>query len=106
MTSNIFSLFDTSHSTFINLKIVLLNDIIIYEDASVVVKLFIVAKIYFNIWQKKTTDTINISEEEWMSVDTISKVKFESVRVFKLSKQNRDVIDKKFDELHRQEKMS
>ena len=90
----------------IDLKIVLFNDIIIYDDNYVVVKLFIVTKIYFNIWQKKIIDTINISEKKWMSINIMSKIKFDSTRVFKFDKQNRDVIDKKFDELHRQEKMN
>ena len=39
-----------------------------------------------------------------MSINIISKIKFDSTRVFKLDKQDRDVIDKKFDELHRQKK--
>ena len=41
-----------------------------------------------------------------MIINIVSKVKFESIRVFKLNKHNRDVIDKKFDELHRQKKMN
>ena len=82
------------------------NDIIIYDDEFVYVKLFIVAKIYFNIWQKKTTNIVNISKKNWMSINTIFNAKSNSTRVFKLDKQNRDVIDKKFDELHKQNKMN
>ena len=41
-----------------------------------------------------------------MSINTIFDAKSNSTRVFKLNKQNRDVIDKKFDELHKQDKIN
>ena len=53
VTSNIISVSIVSNLIFIDLKIVLFNDIIIYENVFVVVKLFLTAKVYFNIWQKK-----------------------------------------------------
>lgn len=92
--------------TQFNLEIVLSNDIIVYDDASICARLSTIAKIFLNIWQEKTTETIKLFEKEWMSIDIISDVKSKSSRIFRLSKQNQKVIDKKFDELHRQEKMS
>ena len=91
---------------FANMKHTLSNDIIIYDDEFVNVKLSTIAKVYFNIWQKKTTNIVNISKKEWMSMNIIFDAKSNSARVFKLNKQDRDIIDKKFDELHKQEKMS
>ena len=98
-TSNIFSM--STNLISIDLKIVLFNNIIIYDDDYAVAKFFVVTKIYFNIWQKKIIDTINISKKKWMSINIISEIKLDLTRVFKFDKQNRDVIDKKFDELHR-----
>ena len=63
-TSNTFNMSIVTNLASTDLKIVLFNDIIIYDDNYVVVKFFIVTKIYFNIWQKKFIDTINISEKK------------------------------------------
>ena len=41
-----------------------------------------------------------------MSMNIIFDAKSNSTRVFKLDKQNRDIIDKKFDELHKQKKIN
>ena len=41
-----------------------------------------------------------------MFVNIIFDAKIESTRIFKLNKQNGKVIDKKFDEFHRQNKMN
>ena len=93
-TLNILNMFIATNLISIDLKIVLFNDIIIYDDNYAVVKFFIVTKVYFNIWQKKIIDTINISEKKWISINIISEIKFDSTRVFEFDKQNRDVIDK------------
>ena len=94
VTSNISNISVVSNLMFINLKIVLLNNIIIYENVFVAVKLFIVAEIYLDIWQKNIIDTVNISKEKWMFVNIILKIKFESIRMFKLNKQNRTSLTK------------
>ena len=86
------------------MKHTLSNDIIIYDDEFINVRLSTIAKVYLNIWQKKTTNIVNISKKKWMSMNTIFDAKSDSTRVFKLNKQDRDIIDKKFDELHKQKK--
>ena len=88
------------------MKTMLFNGITIYENASTLAKLSTVSKIYFNIWQKKTIGTVSVSKSDWMSIDTVSETKIESTRVFRLGKQNRNFIDKEFDEFHRHDKMS
>ena len=82
------------------------NGITIYGDASAYTRLATVAEAYPSIWQEKATGTVKVPEADWMSVDTIPGAKIEPARVFKLGKQDRDVIDKEFDELHRLGKLS
>ena len=51
--TNASSIFVATNLTSFNLKIVLSNNITIYENAFVCVKLSTITKIYLNIWQKK-----------------------------------------------------
>ena len=93
-------------ASIVFLKITTLNDIIIYETSfETQHKLQSIAKTFLIIW-KNSNDIVNISKKSWISMKIIFETKSKSSRVYFVESQNRDFIDKKFDKLHNEKKMS
>ena len=57
-----------------------------------------------HIWINRGT-IINIFEKNWLKINIKSKTESTSTRVYSLSVKNREVIDKKFDKLHKNNKL-
>lgn len=66
--------------------------------------IFLYVEAYSAIW-RDSGGIVDIPEEDWMSIKTLPGAKPDPSRVFRLGTENKEVIDKKFDELHRQKKM-
>ena len=86
-------------------KTILSNEIIVYNDIMICQQVNAMIDAYFKIWNAKSK-IINISFEEWMKINTISKTKSESSRVYKLGDENKVVINKKFDSYQKMKKMN
>ena len=88
------------------LKIMISNNIIIYETSTKTQYcLQNVAKVFLNIW-KNNDDIVNVSKKNWILIKIIFETKSNSSRVYFIDFQNRDFIDKKFNKLYQERKMS
>ena len=63
-----------------------------------------VVNFYFNVW-RDSEKVINVPQDQWMSIDTKIGVKTDAAKMYPAGFQNRAIIDKEFDGLHRQGKM-
>ena len=81
------------------------NDITIYDNVSIYDRFFVVADAYFDIW-RDNKNIVNISKKNWMSISTITKTKSNAFKIYFLKSKNRTIIDKEFDRLHVESKMS
>ena len=88
-----------------SLKIVMFNEITIFDHFFVYNILSIVAEIYFEIW-RNTNDIVDVSKKKWISISTISNVKSNANKIYSLNSKNRKVVDKEFDRHHNNDKMS
>lgn len=86
------------------MKSVLRNNIIVYENESIKNKLSILIEIYSKIFKTKSKK-INVSSKRWIKINIISNEFSRSTRVFKIKLKNREFINKKFDNLHKVDKM-
>ena len=86
------------------LKIVLFNDIIVYEFSNVATQLTTVIDEFPIIWNDQST-TVDISKEQWMSINLKFDVSVKSAKVYSISAKNRKIIDKIFDKMHVDDKM-
>ena len=84
-------------------EVVITENIIIYDISLVQQRLLVVIDVYSTIWKK--SDTVHVSESEWMSIDTIFDAKTESFKIYFVSSQDREIINKEFDKLHEQGKL-
>ena len=78
--------------------------IIIYENEVTRVKLKAIIDRFSKLWIDRK-QIINISKDEWMSIDIISNSKFFLIKSYSLNQRNKNFIDKKFDKLHQKNKM-
>ena len=111
VTTNIF---DVQHITvttvsktksFLSImKAIFFRKIIIYENEVIRVKLKTVIDRFSKLWIDRK-QIINISKNEWMSIDIISSSKIFLIKPYSLSQRNKNFIDKKFDKLHQKNKM-
>ena len=86
-------------------KRIISNDIIIYDDISTYNRLFIVAKIFFDIW-RNNENIVNISKKNWMSISIVTNVKTNASKIYFFESKNRAIINKKFDRLHVENKIN
>ena len=89
----------------VSLKITMSNDITVYNDSSTYNRIFTVADAYSTVW-KSANEVVNVSENQWMSIFIISNAKSKFAKIYLLSSENRRFVNKKFDLLHRQDKLS
>ena len=80
------------------------NGITIYGDSSTYNRLSAVAKAYHDIWRDKG-GVVNIPEKDWMENKTVNDAKPMLARVFRLGLEDRAVVDKEFDAMHKSGKM-
>lgn len=86
-------------------KSVLWNEIIVYNDIMICRQINEIINVYLKIWNTKF-ETINISFEEWMKINIISRIKSNLSRVYKLKSENKAMIDKKLDSYQKIEKIN
>ena len=63
-----------------------------------------VVNFYFHFW-RDSEKVIKMPQNQWMAINTKPGVKINAARMYSVGFQDRTVIDKKFDEFHRQNKM-
>lgn len=63
------------------------------------------AEAFPNIW-RDSGGTVNIPEEDWMPINTLPGTKPDPPRVYPVGLQDREFIDKEFDKLHQEGKLS
>ena len=83
----------------INLKITILNDIIICNNNSTYNRIFTIIDAYSIVW-KLTNKIINVFKNQWMSIFIILNVKSKFAKIYFLNLKNRRFVNKKFDFLH------
>ena len=104
--ANVFNI--TQKSSFHQIEISLINDIIIHNSSFQAVKIFIdLLNEYHDIWTDQSF--VKLSKENWMRLflktDWEDKIK-EKVKVYSLKIRDREVVDNTFDELQKQNKLS
>ena len=99
---NSFSIFEILTSF---VEIIMFNDIIIYDDETIFNQITKTTNVYSNLWTS-STNTINISKNQWMIISTLFDVKFEIFKIYSLNFENKKLIDEKFDRFHKKRKMS
>lgn len=87
-----------------SLELTTFEDTTIYDTTIAHRLLRAIATTISIIWNKD--DTINVLEVKWISIDIIPNAKLDLSKVYFVRSQNRTLIDKKFDNLHEQEKMA
>ena len=80
----------------INMKIVMLNDITVYENSSVYTRLSIVVETYLNIWND-IGEVIDVSKFDWMLINTLVEAKSKLVKVYSLRSTDRQIVNNEFD---------
>lgn len=86
------------------LETVTSRGITIYGDSATRVRLEEVTDKFPELWVDKG-QTVDIPEDEWMSIDTIPGAKVPTSKPYPLGQRDRDFIDKEFDKLHAEGKM-
>ena len=86
-------------------EIVTSFDITIYETKSAQHLIKEIVEFYFSIWSNDAENIVNISKEDWMSVNLLSKTKISQVKVYSVGSKNKQLIDEIFDKLHAQRRM-
>jgi hypothetical protein len=81
------------------------NGITIYGDGSAYNRLSTVAEEYQKIF-RDSGGTVDLPEEQWMQIPTLPGAKPDASRVYPLSPEDKKVVNKEFDRLHTEEKMS
>ena len=87
------------------MKTVLFNDITIYGNADTMKKLKTITEKIFQMWCS-IFEIVNIPRKKWMKINIVNAETSKLSRIFKLNLENKIFIDKKFDALHEQNKMS
>ena len=87
------------------LETVMPNGITVFGDSSAYNRLSTVAEAYPEIW-RDTGGTVNVPEEQWMPIPTLPDAKPETNKVYPLSPEDKKVVDKEFDRLHKEGKMA
>jgi len=87
-----------------DLKIILQNNITIYDINQIVITIAEIVNFY-DIWIDQE-NTVDISEKNWMSITLVSETKISSARVYFLSTKDKKLIDEIFDKLHEQHKLT
>ena len=103
MTSNQIMNVKTALKSKKFMKTTLFNEITMYENEITMKKLQIITEKTSKIWCS-IFKMINLSSEKWMKIritDEMSK----SIRMFRISSENKTFINKKFDVLHEQNKL-
>ena len=88
------------------LETVMPNDITVFGDQSAYNRLSTVADAYPEIWRDTGEGTVNVPEEQWMPIPTLPDAKPDANKVYPLSPEDKQVIDKEFDRLHQEGKLS
>ena len=81
------------------------NEITIYDDGSIYNRLFTIVETYSNIWHESES-AINVSKKNWMLILMILNVKSNGSKMYSLSSKDKKIVDKKFDRLYLEKKMS
>ena len=81
------------------------NDITIFDDSFVFNRLFIVTKTYFDIWRDIEKNIVNIFENQWMFISILSNAKSNVNKIYSFNSKNKQMINKKFDRLHKKDKL-
>lgn len=85
-------------------ELVMFNDIIIYDFLNKAHMLQFVTEIYSLIW-RNFDEIVNISETDWMLINTIFETKLNFFKIYSLSSEDRELVDNEFDDLHRENKI-
>lgn len=85
---------------------VMSNDIIIYNRSFSETNVLQLTTDNFSLIWRNTDDIVNISESEWMLINILLEAKSDAFKVYSLSLEDRDLVNKKFDELHAQDKIN
>ena len=85
------------------IELITIENIIIYNILIIQQRLLATIDAFSIIWKKN--NTINVSKFEWMFINIIFDVKSNTFKVYFVNSQNREIIDKKFDKLHRNDKL-
>ena len=76
----------------------------VYGSPEEQARLIEVAESYPAIW-KSSGPTIDIPEEDWMTIPLKPGAKIDAAKVYPLGREDRDVVDKEFDQLHLEGRM-
>ncbi len=87
-----------------DLKIILQNNITIYDINQIVITIAEIINFY-NIWTDQK-NTVDILKKNWMSITLVSETKISSARVYSLSTKDKKLINEIFDKLHKQYKLT
>ena len=79
-------------------------DIIVYDELSVQTQLIKVVESYLRLWHDDDS-IVNISEEEWMSINLKLEAKIEVFKVYSLKSNDRVFLNETFDKLYTQERI-
>ena len=74
-------------------------EIIVYDKSTAQVQLIKVVELYSRLWHDDNS-TINISKEEWISINLKSNAKIEAFKVYSLESSDRVFLDETFNKLH------
>ena len=75
-----------------------------YGEPEVQQRLFNTAERYPDVW-KADGPTIRIPESDWMTIPLVDNAKLDPAKVYPLGPRDREVVDKEFDQLHREGRM-
>ena len=89
----------------VSLETTMPNGITVYGDSSAYNRISTVADAYPTVWGP-ANGVVNVPEDQWMSIPIIPNAKPEPAKVYPLSPEDRRFVDKEFDLLHRQGKLS
>ena len=85
-------------------EIIIDFDITIYETKSAQHFIKKIVEFYFSIWSD-AENIVNISKENWMSVNLLSETKISQIKIYSVESKNKQLIDEVFDKLHAQKRM-
>ena len=77
----------------------------VYGDPDTQRQLLRVAESYPTIWNA-SGPTVDIPEKDWMTIPLLPNVKLDAAKVYPLGQRDREVVDKEFDQMHVESRMS
>jgi hypothetical protein len=89
-----------------SLKKTSLDEIIVYDTSKVrQLLLNTINRFKSSLWDRIENITMNVFENQWMSITLKFDVKIETIKVYSMSSSEKDLIDETFNKLHDQDKM-